>query len=188
MCGPCNARATFTIKTYTITATAGAGGSISPSGNVKVNQGADKIFTITPNAGYQIADVKVDNVSKGAISTYTFTNVTANHTISATFKSATQTAAVRPVLECVRNNRNGTYTAYFGYLNENPAPVTITVGTNNKFTPNPQNRGQPTVFQPGRIQNAFSVVFNGNNLVWTLKGPDGQSRTSTASRNSAPCP
>jgi hypothetical protein len=186
MCGPCNAKATFTIKTYTITATAGTGGSISPSGYVKVNQGGDKTFTITPNAGYQIKDVKVDNVSKGAISTYTFSNVTANHTISATFK--TPTAAVRPVLECVRNNGNGTYTAYFGYLNENPVPITIALGTNNKFTPNPPNRGQPTVFQPGRIQNAFSVVFNGNNLVWTLKGPDGQSRTSTASRNSAPCP
>jgi hypothetical protein len=86
MCGPCNAKATFTKKTYTITATAGTGGSISPSGNVKVDYGADKTFTITPNTGYQVLDVKVNNVSKGAITTYTFTNVTANHTISATFK------------------------------------------------------------------------------------------------------
>jgi hypothetical protein len=186
MCGPCNATATFKIKTYTITATAGTGGTISPSGNVKVNYGADKTFTITPNAGYQIKDVKVDNVSQGPISTYTFTNVTANHTISATFK--TPTAAVRPLLECVTNNGNGTYTAYFGYLNDNPAPITIAVGTKNKFTPSPQNRGQPTVFQPGRIQNAFSVVFDENNLVWYLKGPDGLGRTATASRNSAPCP
>jgi hypothetical protein len=176
------------LKTYTIKATAGTGGSISPSGNVKVNHGTDKTFTITPNSGYQIADVKVDNVSKGAISTFTFTNVTANHTISATFKPITPTAAVRPVLECVTKNKNGTYTARFGYKNENTVAVTIPVGPNNKFTPNPQNRGQPTVFQPGRIQNAFSVVFDGNNLVWTLKGPDGQGRTSTASRNSAPCP
>jgi hypothetical protein len=85
MCGPCNATATFKIKTYTITATAGTGGSISPPGNIKVNHGADKTFIITPNARYKIKDVKVDNVSKGAISSYTFTNVTANHTISATF-------------------------------------------------------------------------------------------------------
>jgi hypothetical protein len=86
MCGPCFANATFMLKTYTITATAGTGGSISPSGSVKVNHGADKTFTITPNSGYQILDVKVDNVSQGAISTYTFKNVTGNnHTISATF-------------------------------------------------------------------------------------------------------
>jgi hypothetical protein len=187
MCGPCFANATFMLKTYTITATAGTGGSISPSGSVKVNHGANKTFTITPNTGYQILDVMVDNVSKGAIKTYTFTNVTANHTISATFKATTPTAAVRPMLECVRNNGNGTYTAYFGYLNENPVAVTITVGSNNKFTPNPQNRGQTTVFQPGRIENAFSVVFDGNNLVWYLKGPDGQGRTSTASHNSSHC-
>jgi hypothetical protein len=86
MCGPCNAKATFTVKTYTIKATAGTGGSITPSGTVKVNYGANKTFAITPNSGYEILDVKVDGVSKGAITTYTFTNVTANHTISATFR------------------------------------------------------------------------------------------------------
>ncbi len=85
MCGPCYANATFMLKIYTITATAGTGGRISPSGKVKVIHGANQTFTITPNAGYKIKDVKVDNVSKGAISTYTFRNVTANHTISATF-------------------------------------------------------------------------------------------------------
>jgi hypothetical protein len=85
MCGPCNATATFTIKTFTITATAaGPNGSISPKGNVKVNYGANQTFTITPNNGYK-ADVKVDGVSQGAITNYTFKNVTANHTISATF-------------------------------------------------------------------------------------------------------
>ena len=86
MCGPCFALATFVLKTNTITATAGTGGSISPSGAVKVKYGADQTFTIKPKTGYQIADVKVDDVSQGAISTYTFRNVTANHTISATFK------------------------------------------------------------------------------------------------------
>ncbi len=80
--------ATFTIKTnttYTITATAGAGGSISPSGQISVQQGAGKTFTITPNSGYVIADVKVDGVSKGAITSYTFSAVNANHTISASY-------------------------------------------------------------------------------------------------------
>lgn len=72
-------------KTYTITTTAGTGGSISPSGSVTVNNGASQAFTITPDNNYSIADVKVDNVSQGKITSYTFNNVTANHTISATF-------------------------------------------------------------------------------------------------------
>ena len=74
-------------RTFTISATAGAGGSISPSGSVFVAEGSDKVFTITPNSGYHIADVQVDGISVGAVSTYTFTDVAANHTISATFQS-----------------------------------------------------------------------------------------------------
>ena len=77
--------ASFSIFSYTITATAGSGGSISPSGSVSVNYGATQTFTITPNTGYNVADVKVDGSSVGAVTTYTFTNVTTNHTIAATF-------------------------------------------------------------------------------------------------------
>ena len=84
--------ATFSIRTFTITATAGTGGVISPSGAVTVNYGASQTFTITPNSGYQVALVLVDGSSAGAVSTYTFTNVTAAHTISATF--ATQTFTI----------------------------------------------------------------------------------------------
>jgi hypothetical protein len=108
-------------------------------------------------------------------------------TATATFTTTAPKKAVRPVLECVVKNGSGTYTARFGYQNDNTAAVTIPVGPNNKFTPSPQNRGQTTVFQPGRVRNAFSVVFDGNNLVWYLKGPDGQGRTSTASRYSTRC-
>ena len=71
----------------TITASAGSNGSISPSGDVIVNQGLDKSFTITPDTGYQIADVLVDGSSVGAVSSYTFTNVTEDHIISANFIS-----------------------------------------------------------------------------------------------------
>jgi len=77
--------ATFSVKTYTITASAGAGGSISPSGSTSINHGASQAYSIAPNTGYSIASVTVDGVSKGAISSYTFSSVTANHTISATF-------------------------------------------------------------------------------------------------------
>jgi len=79
---------TITVEengTYTITASAGSHGSISPSGSISINQGSDKSFTITPDTGYQIDDVLVDGSSKGAVSSYTFTNVTQDHTIYATF-------------------------------------------------------------------------------------------------------
>ena len=71
---------------FTITATADEHGSISPSGTVTVKRDGSQSFTITPDSGYQIADVKVDGKSEGAVNTYTFTNVTANHTIEATFE------------------------------------------------------------------------------------------------------
>ena len=71
--------------TYTITATAGANGSISPSGAVTVNEGANKTFNITPNSNYHIADVLVDGSSVGAVTTFTFTNVISDHTINASF-------------------------------------------------------------------------------------------------------
>ena len=78
-------------QTYTITATAGTGGSISPSGSVSVNKGANQTFTITPNSGYAISSVTVDGTSVGKVSSYTFTNVTAKHTIKASFAVQTYT-------------------------------------------------------------------------------------------------
>ncbi|MGN6555086.1 MAG: sialate O-acetylesterase [Verrucomicrobiota bacterium] len=77
--------ASFVYNGYTITATAGAGGSISPSGTVLVPSGSDQSFTITALAGGAVSNVLVDGVSLGAITGYTFTNVAANHTIEATF-------------------------------------------------------------------------------------------------------
>ncbi|WP_193210619.1 hypothetical protein [Luteolibacter marinus] len=70
---------------FTISTDAGANGSITPGGDVVVNQGINKVFTITPDLGHHIVDVLVDGVSIGAVTSHTFTNVTANHTISATF-------------------------------------------------------------------------------------------------------
>jgi Glycosyl hydrolase family 48/Secretion system C-terminal sorting domain len=76
-----------TTTSSTITASAGANGTISPTGAVSVTNGTNKIFTITPNAGYQIDAVLVNGTSVGAVATYTFTNVTTNQTIAATFKA-----------------------------------------------------------------------------------------------------
>ena len=75
---------------YTIKATAGAGGSISPSGNVSVREGRDQTFTITPDKGYAVANVKIDGKSIGAVKSYTFENVRRNHTIEVSFARANE--------------------------------------------------------------------------------------------------
>ena len=90
--GSCTAKASYTA--YTITASAGTGGSISPAGATSVYKGNDQTFTITPNEGFEIADITVDNekvdnvaIQENGTATYTFEDVTSNHTIAATFKS-----------------------------------------------------------------------------------------------------
>ncbi len=109
----------FKVITYAITASAGTGGSISPLGTSTLNVGASQTYSITPTAGYNIADVQVDGASVGALATYTFTNVTGNHTIAATFAS----------------NPSYTITASAG-ANGSISPGTATVlgGASQKFT------------------------------------------------------
>ena len=77
---------------YTIKATAGTGGSISPSGNVSVREGRDQTFTITPDKGYAVANVKIDGKSIGAVKSYTFENVSRTHTIEVIFVKGTASA------------------------------------------------------------------------------------------------
>ncbi len=144
------------------------------NGTAVVNE--DGTVTYTPDTGFSGEDSFTYTISDGNGGTDTAT-VTV---------TVVELASVRPILECVVDNFDGTYTAFFGYKNENAFPVMIPVGANNKFSPIPTDRGQPTTFEPGRTpywpDAAFSVVFNGDNLVWSLDG-----RTSTASRNSTPC-
>lgn len=73
---------------YTLTASAGTGGTITPTGSIVVSQGTSQTFTISPAAGYQIAAVTVDGISVGAAASYTFSNVAANHRIAASFAAA----------------------------------------------------------------------------------------------------
>jgi hypothetical protein len=105
--------ASFTINGYTITAAAGPNGAISPSGPVSVNWGENRSFTITPGTGYHVDSVIVDNVSVGAVTNYTFTNVTANHTILAKFaiNQYTITATAGPNGSI---NPSGAVTANYG--------------------------------------------------------------------------
>ena len=116
----------FNLKTYTITATAGATGSISPIGTTTVNYGANQTFTITPATDYRVAAVTVDGSSVGAVTSYTFSNVTANHTISATF--AISTTYTLTVL------KNGTGT---GSVSNSPTGSSFNPGTVVTLTATP---------------------------------------------------
>ena len=86
------------VTNYTINATAGANGTISPSGEVTVAEGEDKTFTITANSGYHIKDVKVNGSSVGAVSTYTFNDVAATATITVEFEVDTVPHVCNPTL------------------------------------------------------------------------------------------
>jgi hypothetical protein len=70
----------------TITASSGHGGSIRPSSKLHVGYGLSKMFVIKPWRGYTINDIEVDGVSIDPVNMYMFTNLTEDHTISATFK------------------------------------------------------------------------------------------------------
>jgi uncharacterized repeat protein (TIGR01451 family) len=99
--GPCSVALTanqsvtaaFTLKTYTLTVTSHSGGIVTP-GTKAVNYGTDQTFNIIPNTGHYIVDVRIDGVSQGPISSYTFTNVTTHHTIEASFAIYTYTLGV----------------------------------------------------------------------------------------------
>jgi hypothetical protein len=106
--------------THTIYASAGSGGTISPSGSVSVSDGANQPFTITNATGYHISDVVVDSVSNGPISSYTFSNVTQDHTIAASF--AINTYVITPVTPLVN-----------GAINPN-TPQTVNYGATPTFT------------------------------------------------------
>jgi len=120
------------VQSHTITSSAGANGSISPLGATSVNHGGSQAYTITPDLGYHVADVLVDGASVGAVTTYDFTNVTANHTIEASFAlsytapSATTTAP---------SGLTSTDVILHGTVNANgdDATVTFEIGLDNTY-------------------------------------------------------
>lgn len=88
--------------------------------------------------------------------------------------------AVSPVLEYVVDNCDGSFTAHFGYYNPEANDVSVPIGSNNRFSIAPADRGQPTSFEPGRHYDVFTAVFPEGNLVWSLDG-----RTATAGSGAA---
>jgi hypothetical protein len=132
------AGAVFTVTqagtaTYVITASAGPNGTISPAGQVAVSRGASRSFTVAPASGYQIAGVAVDGISVGAVTSYTFNNVTAGHTINASFVG-TSTSYTLTI------NKTGTGS---GTVSTNPAGTIFPAGTKVALTAIP---GRGSVF------------------------------------------
>lgn len=88
-----------------------------------------------------------------------------------------------PIVGCVSQIGNGQYRAHFGYRNPNASAIEVAVGQANGFAPDPVNRGQPQVFQPGQQNDVFEVVFGGEATTWTLG-----TQSASASSSSTPCP
>lgn len=125
------------VSTYTITASAGANGSISPSGAVSVNAGTDQNFTISPSGGYEVLDVLVDGASVGAVTTCSFRGVDADHTIEAVFTRADVTYS-----------------------------ITATAGANGRMSPSgvvsvSQGANQSFTFSPNSGYEVFDVRVDG---------------------------
>jgi hypothetical protein len=129
---------------WTIVASAGAGGSISPSGNVPVVDDADQSFSITPVNCYRIFDVLVDSSSVGPVSSYTFYDVGANHTIAASFQHITYTLSGSA-------GTGGSITPQ--------GNITVPCGGSQDFTVTPENCYQiANVFVNGNSVGALPVV------------------------------
>jgi uncharacterized repeat protein (TIGR01451 family) len=167
-------------NTDPVTLPIGSRNNVSPDG-----PGRGQPETFDP--GVTTSAFTVTEVPQDQSVTWTLSTVPpATNTATATASFATpcsqppETPAIGIFVRCVTNN-GSTFDATFGYQNDNLSPVTIPVGDANKFTPAPEDRGQPTTFQPGNLQQAFTVtgIPSSQNLVWTLTSSG--TRTATAS-------
>ena len=91
------------------------------------------------------------------------------------------TAQLHPRVQCILQLKDGSYVARFSYKSDNTTAVAVPVGDSNKFYPDPQDRGQPIIFQPGDHKYAFNVPFDGSKLVWTLWGHTAMASASDSS-------
>jgi len=149
--------ANFAIDTFTITATAGSNGSISPSGTNSENYGYSQNIVIVPATGYYISDVLVDGSSVGVVSTYSFTNITANHTIAASF------AASAVTLTYAVNGANGSLTGSVSQglsYGGSGTSVTAVPATNYRFTAWSDGNVNPTRTDSNvKVSQTFTANF-----------------------------
>ena len=166
-------RAVFRINSYTLTAAAGANGTIAPSGAVNVTYGANQQFIMTPATGYHVDSVIVDGSKVDSTTSYTFTAVVANHTIRAVFRinsyTITATAGV-----------NGTI-APSGSIN-------VTYGANQQFimTPATGYHVDSVIVDGSKVDSTTSYTFNvvaANHTIRIVFKINGETITATAGPN-----
>ncbi|WP_243373472.1 malectin domain-containing carbohydrate-binding protein [Geotalea sp. SG265] len=154
--------ASFTNVSYTISATAGTGGTISPAGTTTVTYGSSKTYTIAPSSGYKVADVKVDGVSVGAVTSYNFSNITANHTVAASF------SAVAGKLVFATNSGGPDFTSSNGTLYK--ADTYYSGGSISKTTTAIAGTTDDTLYQTRRIGScSYKIPVPNGNYSVTLK-------------------
>ncbi len=123
--------AVFALKTFTLTASAGTNGTISPSGSLTANYGGSQTYAINPATGFNVANVLVDGVPVGAVTSYTFSSVTANHTISAAFSAKTSADGYSLSISNIGDGQ--------GNVSNNPAGKTFKKGTKVTLTASPNS-------------------------------------------------
>jgi hypothetical protein len=136
---------------------------------------SDSVVTFTLNSieFRSAADYPVWVTNYGAVSDTVFLSVV-----------NTLPNPVVPSVQCMQDNGNHTFTVHFNYNNQNTVPVGVVAAPpNNTFSPGNYYRGQPSVFLPGNHTNAFSVIFDGSGLTWTLLG-----NSVTANKYTIRCP
>jgi hypothetical protein len=151
-------------SSWTGTVNWGDGGPLQP---LTINNAAKTLSAQTTSftAGTKTGTVTLcDNANACGTKTFTYRVGTPNR------------SRLTPYIDCFTENRNASnqivsLTVKFGYNNPNPYPVTVPLGSLNTFIPTPVNRGQPTVFNPGRQRQAFSVTMGANSAAtWILDG------------------
>src|SRR5208283_5469120 len=157
----------------------------TPSGSTAVKSGGSQTYTITPSSGYSIASVAVNSASVGAVSSYTFGSVTANHTISATFTATTTTATTaattsnsQPGVVFAADSGGGQYTSQSGVVYK--ADTDYSGGKKGSTTAAITGTSDPTLYQTERYGNfsysipladgSYNVTLKFAEIYWTAAG------------------
>ena len=161
--------------THTITASAGANGSINPSGAVSVNDGASQAFSITSADGHHVADVLVDLASVGAVTSYTFNNVTADHAISASFAINTYTLNITVLGGGSVPKIPDQPTYNHGTIVELTATPAVGGWTFSGWSGDTSGTTNPLLVQMNRNRNITAIFTNPNTLVahWAMEEGSG---------------